>query len=81
MVECNGQAGVSLLARRPLKGGGGRSTLLPTSKMIEAGIGVLNAHTSEERRVLPDEEIVESIWLAMDEAAQASHSRTKRRTI
>ena len=36
-----------------------------TQPMIDAGVRELNAHTSDEFRVLPDEEIVEAIFLAM----------------
>jgi hypothetical protein len=35
-----------------------------TPEMIEAGVRILNRHTSDERRVLPDREIIRRIILA-----------------
>ena len=40
-----------------------------TDEMIAAGVAVLNRHTSDERRVLTDEEIVEGILRAALAAA------------
>jgi hypothetical protein len=37
-----------------------------TAEMIEAGVAILNRHTSDEFRVLPDEEIVRRLWLGME---------------
>ena len=36
-----------------------------TPEMLEAGVMALNSHTSDEYRVLPDEEIVEEIFNQM----------------
>lgn len=52
----------------------------PTFAMIVAGVAALNAHTSEERRVLPDEEIVEIIWKAMACAGLGHNNQAKKRT-
>jgi hypothetical protein len=62
----------------------GEITLLPplsvSVEMISAGVAALNAHTSDERRVLPDEEIVEIIWQAMSAVGSDPRNRTKKRT-
>jgi hypothetical protein len=40
-----------------------------TPEMIEAGVRVLNRHTSDEHRVLPDEDIILQIVRAVEAAA------------
>jgi len=38
----------------------------PTSDMIVAGVAELNRHTSDEFRVLADDQIVALVWKAME---------------
>jgi hypothetical protein len=53
-VDRPGQAGANDVSTREV-----------TPEMIRAGVAVLNAHLSEEYRVLPDEYVVELIYRAM----------------
>ena len=49
------------MAERPAQGDG----VEITPEMIEAGVSVLNAFSSDEYRGCADEELVERIWLQM----------------
>lgn len=46
----------------------------PTPKMIAAGVCELNSHSSDDFRVLADEEIVERVWREMWRCRRSSRS-------
>lgn len=68
------------MARKNRQAGTGPTEFALLDGMVAAGVAALNSHTSEEHRVLPDEEIVEAIWSAMLDRFWEKRLPTKRQT-
>jgi hypothetical protein len=51
----------------------------PSAEMVAVGVAALNPQTSDEHRVLPDEEIVSKLWGAMNAAQSGTRNHTKMR--
>lgn len=65
-IDRPGQAGAVRMADRAIPAIGQKQlSRVFTPAMIKAGVSALNAHVSDEYRILPDEEIVEKIVMAV----------------